>query len=361
MSNSRSSLDAEQQLIGQQRRDPATVQQRLLPWLHGRYPDASHIDLPPPVPPSGGGSSDSFFITPVIHHGSMADTLPMVLRIEPCTRRIYEHRSIERQYGVMQKLSALGIAPVPKMLFFEADTSLFGEAFLVMDRIAGDVPHDRYHAEGLLVDALPAQRTAIWNNFVETMAALHSADAAEFAFLNRPEFGASPLEQELNLWETYAKWLGLPLTPWQRQAEQWLRDHAPKHMVAGLSWGDARLPNSIWQGSTCQALLDWETVSLSGGENDLGWMLFYDWFVTEAMGVERLVGIAERDDTLQLWARCMGREPRAIRWHEVAALWRFSLLRDRSLHLAGIENAPFMASADPLKLRFETLIAQRGD
>jgi aminoglycoside phosphotransferase (APT) family kinase protein len=361
MTDNRDSLEAEQRLIGQQRRDPATVQERLLPWLKSQYPQASHIELPLPVPPTGGGSSDSFFITPTVHIDGEAETLPMVLRIEPCSRRIYEQRSIERQYGVMKSLHDLRAAPVPKMLAFEPNKALFGEAFLVMERIAGDVPHDRYHAEGLLVDAAPAQRTAIWNNFIAAMAGLHRTDAKAFAFLDRPEFGANALEQELNIWESYAKWLALDLTAWQQQAGQWLRDNAPRNIIAGLSWGDARLPNTIFRGTECHALLDWETVSLAGGENDLGWMLFYDWFVTEAMGVERLAGVPKRDDSLQLWSQLVGREPRAMRWHEIAALWRFSLLRDRSLHLAGIDSAPFMASGDPLMVRYQHLMAQPAD
>ena len=355
MTDAASNLAAEQLLVGRQRRDPSDIRDRLMPWLRQRFPEADEIDLSLPVAPPGGGSSESFFITPEIRAGSDIRRLPLVVRIEPRNHRIYEQRSIERQYATMKRLRDLGVVPVPAMWFLEADPSILGEAFLVMERVDGVVPHDRYHAEGLLLDATPAERLAIWTSLLKGVADIHASDPAEFSFLDRPEFGSTPVEQELAIWESYIRWLGREITPWQLRAAQWLRDNVPSDIVPGLSWGDARLPNTIFQGDVCRAFLDWETVSLCGAENDLAWMLFYDWFVTEAMGVERLPGIPDRDETLQIWASFAGREPRSMRWHDIAAILRFSLLRDRSLDLAGLKSAPFMISPDPLMLRFERL------
>lgn len=349
---------AEQLLVGRERRDPGAVRDRLLPWLRQRFPQADEIDLPLPVAPPGGGSSESFFITPAIREGNEVRHPELVVRIEPRDHRIYEQRSIERQYASMKRLHELGAVPVPAMRFFEDDQRILGEAFLVMDRVAGVVPHDRYHAEGILLDAEPAERLAIWTALLEGLAGIHAADPAGFAFLNRPELGPTAVAQELALWESYTRWLGREIAPWQRHAAQWLRDNVPSDIVPGLSWGDARLPNTIFQGDVCRAFLDWETVSLCGAENDLAWMLFYDWFVTEAMGVERLAGVPGRDETLQMWAGFARREPRSMLWHDVAANFRFSLLRDRSLGLAGLKSAPFMVSADPLMVRSEQLIGK---
>lgn len=353
---SREDLAAERQLIGRQRRDPEEIRDRLLGWLLQKLPDADSIELPLPVAPPGGGSSESFFVHPIVTRNGEARQLSFVLRIEPGTHRVYQWRTIERQYAVMRTLGELGLAPVPQVPFFEADPAILGDAFMLMEKVEGVVPHDRYHAEGLLKEASPERRRAIWTGMLNVVSGIHGADPAAFQFLARPELGDDAISQELRLWDNYVRWMGVPITPVQQRAQAWLHENRPLQIVPCLSWGDARLPNMIFREDTCRAVLDWESVSLCGAENDLAWIIFYDWFITEAMGVERLEGIPDRDETLHIWSQRSGREPRAMLWHEVAATWRFSLLSDRAMHLAGVERAPFMVGPSPLLARLEELM-----
>lgn len=348
--------DLESKLIGVQRRDPEKLKESLLPWLRGKIGDAEEITLPLPVAPKAGGSSEVFFIDPIIRKKHEVRQEHLVVRIEAAGHRIYEFPSIERQYRTMAALGKIGAVPVPAMYWMEDDKGILGESFLVMERVSGSVPYDFYHSKGLLFDALPRAREEMWLSALQAIAAIHSADVRSFEFLGRPELGPTGLQQEMAVWDSYSRWIGLPLKPVQERAHRWLHDRLPTQMPPGLTWGDARVPNMIFRDNACRAVLDWETVSLSGAENDLGWMLFYDWFASDGHGIPRLDGIPGRDATVEIWTELTNRKPVNLSWCEVFATWRFSLIRDHALHLAGIDRMPGLPSPDPVHLRLEELI-----
>ena len=105
------------------------------------------------------------------------------------------------------------------------------------------------------------------------------------------------------------------------------------------------------------------TASLAGAETDLGWWLFYDWFVADGFGVARLPGLPARDETVRLWEGFSGRRALDMEWHEVFATWRFSLISDRARYLArklGLQNAAAAAATStdsPHARRLEMLLA----
>lgn len=82
--------------------------------------------------------------------------------------------------------------PVPPIRWYEADSSLLGAPFFVMDRIAGQVPTDMppYHTGGWVTEIEPAEREAIWWNALEIVARLHRLDAAalDVDFVDQPQF-----------------------------------------------------------------------------------------------------------------------------------------------------------------------------
>lgn len=325
-------------LMGVVRRDLVEVRASLLPWLRRTIAEADDIALALPTTPKSGGSGETFLIDFSVIEGRVFRYERMVVRLEPTVHLIYPQPSLEPQFRTLQVLGELGRGPVPNARWYESDVRILGAPFFVMDRVEGRVPDDRYYTGGLFVDSSPAEREAMWCSAVEALASIHLADSERFDFLDRPELGSTPLEQEMALWKIYVDWMGVPLTPVQERARRWLEDRFPSDMPHGLTWGDARIPNMIFANGACKAVLDWETVSLCGPECDLGWLLFFDWFVSEGHETARLPGIPDRDATITMWSRLVGRDPEHLVWAEVFATWRFSMIRDRALHLANVKQ-----------------------
>lgn len=352
-----SDLDAEweRKLIGVERRDPKGVSEKLLPWLYSKIPDAEEITLPTPTTPPAGGSSELFFIDPLVRTGGETRLHQFVLRIEAADHRIYEFPSIERQYRTLDVLAKSGVTRVPAVYWMEHDKGVLGESFFVMERVDGTVPKDRYHSSGLFAEATPAAREEMWLSALAALTAIQDVDIQQLEFLRRPDLGASDLEQELAVWDSYCRWIELPLDRIQQRAQRWLHDAVPGATPPALTWGDARIPNMVFKDNACRALLDWETVSLSGAEADLGWLLFYDWFASDGHGVPRLDGIPDREATTRLWSEGVGRSPIDLHWWEVFAFWRFSIIRDHALNLVGIDKMPGVPYPDPVLRRLEEL------
>ncbi len=333
---------------------------QLLPWLHARLPDAQSIEVPAPRRPAAGGSSDTLLVDALIREHGETRREAWVLRIEATDHQIYQDPSVQRQYQVMQAAGLSGRVPVPRMLWYEADRSVIGAPFFLMERVDGAIPDALHNSGGYLVDMTPARREAVWLASLRTIAAIHALDVSSFGFLQRPVPGQDVLEQELAVWDSYRRWSGAPPRPIQDRARSWLADHQPVGRAAGLAWGDARPGNLVFRDDRCVAVLDWETASLAGAETDLGWWLFYDWFVSDGFGVARLPGLPPRDETVRLWEGFSGRTALDMEWHEVFATWRFSLISDRARYLArklGLQNAAAAATDSPHARRLEMLLA----
>jgi len=315
-------------------RDALTLQTVMRDWLSARMPDATHIDLPPVRAAEGGSSSETLFIDPIVTRGGETRQHHWVLRIQATGHQVYQDPSVERQFRVMEMVARQGGVPVPAVLWFEGDAGLLGAPFFVMDRVEGAVPHERYHSQGVLFDATPAERRAMWLSGIRAMAAIHAIDPAHAAFLGRPELGPTGLDQEIAAWDGYLSWADVPAHPVLVRARQWLTDHAPAHRPTGVAWGDARLGNMIFRDGQCVAVLDWETASLGGAETDLGWWLYYDWWITEGTGVQRLEGIGGREETIRAWEDAAGRHAEAMDWHEMFGTYRFAIISERAIALA---------------------------
>ncbi len=325
-------------LVGVVRRDVEQLRSRLLPWLRKTITNADDIVLDLPTTPKSGGSSETFLLDLEIYEGRAKRRESMVVRVEPTAHLIYQRPALEPQFRTLQILGEQGRGPVPKMHWYEPDATILGAPFFIMSRVPGKVADDRYYTGGLFVDSSPSEREAMWCSAIEALVSIHLADPVQFGFLDRPELGSTPLEQEMALWDKYVDWMGVPVTPIQERAQRWLHDHQPRDMPHGLTWGDARIPNLIFENGACKAVLDWEAVSLCGPECDLGWLLFFDWLVSEGQDTPRLAGVPDRERTVQIWSQLVGRTPDHLEWAEVFATWRFCMLRDRALHLANVKQ-----------------------
>ena len=251
---------------------------------------------------------------------------------------LYKDVVFSDHFRMCQALEATGRVPAPHVIGDEPDPSYLGQHFYVMDKIEGQVPEDQppYHTGGWVAELSPERRRVLWRNAVAAMAELHKVDPNAVSFLQRPELGASGLEQYLAASIDYSKWARSGTeSPVIEAAEQWLLDNLPEYRPTELAWGDARIGNIIFLNEEVQAVLDWDQVSLAGAESDLAWWTIMELLYTDSAGVPRLEGIGSPAETIAEWERVMGRPAQDIWYQLVFAAYRMSGILIRLSSLLG--------------------------
>tara|TARA_B100000767_G_C19741463_1_gene526366 strand:- start:1368 stop:2000 length:633 start_codon:yes stop_codon:yes gene_type:complete len=106
----------------------------------------------------------------------------------------------------------------------------------------------------------------------------------------------------------------------------WLDANAPD-LKMGMSWGDSRLGNMIYQNYHCAAVCDWEAVSLCPPEADIGWFVMFDRQSFEDLGTPRLKGFPDREEQVAIWEAASGRQVSdTIDYWEIFATMRFDAI-----------------------------------
>jgi aminoglycoside phosphotransferase (APT) family kinase protein len=297
---------------------------------------------------SGGSANE----TVLADLGGCASTLPasIVVRLLVPSVQIFLGVDLRRQALVMQWVAERTAVPVPAVLGVEATGKVLGAPFLIAERIDGVAFSDypSYNASGFL-HALPvAKRQALWRSAVDTMSHLHTVDASSLADPLRALGGASDLDELVAYTRALYEWVAeVVAVPQFDEYVDWLELERPTDAPSGLSWGDARPGNMLFRGSRCVAVLDWELVSLGGPLIDLGWWLLFDSIHTVDMGLARVAGLGDRDETVARWIVNTGYNADALPWYEVRAHVVLGLTRAKVFAERRRLGLPVPADDDP--------------
>jgi len=286
------------------------------------------------MPSATGFSNETVFFSASWGEKGAERSQRYVARIEPEDGAIFPTQtpaaavSVALQHRIMDAVAATGVAPMPPTLPFEGDRSVLGRPFFVMEYVPGRIPAEvpRYTLEGFLVDeATPAERERMVRNGIENMAALHGIDwqAAGLDWLDASGEGRPSLTVQLALYRDYALHeLAGREHPVMMRALDWLEANAPEAPV-GLSWGDARIGNMIWQDYRCAAILDWEAAALAPPGADIGWWVMFDRMSFDDMDAPRMEGYPTREEMVAYWEELTGRRVGDIRYWEIFGATRF--------------------------------------
>jgi aminoglycoside phosphotransferase (APT) family kinase protein len=316
--------------------DPETYREALDGWLKHQRPDAEGLRVHGvDMPRSTGFSNETVFFDASWNESGGQCTRRFVARIEPPDGGLFPVQteacsvSVEMQHRIMRTVAETGLVPMPELLPYEGDRSVLGRPFFVMEFIAGVVPADvpRYSQAGFLVDeATPAERRRMVCDGVERMAALARLDweAAGLHWLDVKGRGTPALADQLELYRDYVlRELGDRSHPILIRGLDWLDANAPESPV-GLSWGDSRLGNMIWQDYRCAAVCDWEAASLCPPEADIGWWVMFDRQSFDDLEAPRLEGFPTRAEMIQIWETESGRKVSdTIDYWEIFGTMRF--------------------------------------
>lgn len=305
-------------------------------WFASRHPERTEIEVTDvDIPVATGFSNETVFLDLAWTEDGARHEDRYVVRIEPATGALFPAQtdrcrvSVEVQHRAMETVGANCDAPVPELLGYESDTSFIGQPFFVMGFTEGRVPSDtpRYSEEGFLVDeATPEDRRRMVTTGLEAMGRIHNIDwrTADLDWLDTSGTGEPSTRVQLDLYRasTLAELDGRA-HPVLDAAFEWLYENDPGDDRIGLSWGDARLGNIIWNDYRPAAVVDWEACALSPTEADVGWWLMFDRMSFDEPGVARMEGFPTREEMIEIYEEVSGREVRDPHYWEIFAVMRF--------------------------------------
>ena len=305
-------------------------------WFSERFSERHEVTVTDvDIPVSTGFSNETVFLDLAWTEGGSQRSERYVARIEPTTGALFPAQtdqcgvSVQVQHRAMEAVGANCAAPMPDLLGYEADTTYIGQPFFVMGFTEGRIPSDtpRYSEEGFLVDeATPEERLRMVESGLEAMGQIHNIDwrAAGLEWLDTSGTAAPSTRVQLDLYRgsTRAELDGRE-HPVLDAALDWLYANDPHDDRVGLSWGDSRLGNVIWQDYRPAAVVDWEACALSPTEADVGWWLMFDRMSFDEPGNARMDGFPTREEMIEIYERVSGREVRDPHYWEIFAVMRF--------------------------------------
>jgi aminoglycoside phosphotransferase (APT) family kinase protein len=190
-----------------------------------------------------------------------------VLRRKPPGQLLKSAHAVEREFRVMQALSASAV-PVPKTFHLCEDESIIGSVFFVMEHVRGDIYWDP-----TLPELSKSQRRATYLEMCRVLAALHQVDIDTVGLgdFGRP---GDYFARQIGRWtQQYIASKTEEITEMEAVIE-WLPANLPADdgRVA-LVHGDYRLDNMIFVSGKAEiaALLDWELSTLGQPLADLAY------------------------------------------------------------------------------------------
>ena len=208
---------------------------------------------------AGGQSNPTFRIA--------ADSGTYVLRRQPPGKLLESAHAVDREYRVMQALRDTAV-PVPEVLHLCEDRDIIGSLFYLMEYCDG-----RIFWDAAIPEVGRDERTAIYEEMIRALAALHAVDidAVGLADYGKP---GNYFERQYGRWSSQYRASELQRIEPMETLIAWLEGNIPSDDGrVTLVHGDFRLDNMIFAHDAPRAiaLLDWELSTLGHPFADLGY------------------------------------------------------------------------------------------
>ncbi len=191
-----------------------------------------------------------------------------VLRRKPPGKLLPSAHAVDREFKVISGLNKAHF-PVAKAYALCLDEDVIGTIFYVMDNVEGRILWD-----GTLPDYQPAERRAIYEAQIDTLAALHTVDYAAVGLADYGKPG-NYFARQIDRWtKQYKASETTPLEDMNRLMD-WLPQSCPPDDMTSIVHGDYRLDNMILHASEPRvvAVLDWELSTLGNPLADFSYFL----------------------------------------------------------------------------------------
>lgn len=311
-----------------------------------------------------GSANESVLAELVTRRGGGEQRQEVALKVLTKHMSVYMDSRLERQVKIIDWMGANSDIPVPTFLATDITGEAVGRPFLMMKRIHGQAAIDfpGFNVTGFIFDMSEDERRALWNSAIDMLCRVHRVDSSGIDFLDFPGTKGAAMDDYLTHWRNCLDWAGEDMDQdFFGAVWRWLRETVPQDAPKGLSWGDARIGNMLFQGTKCVGVLDWEMASMAGPLIDVAWGLLFDRIGDEDTGVPRLPGLGSRQETLERWEAGTGLSTRHIVWHDVLALYVLSITRAKNFGDRRRAGQPTPADTDTrsvlrLRRRIEAIL-----
>jgi len=322
------------------RRDPGSTSAQLQNWLITRLPEGSDpVVESVEVPESNGMSSETVLFDATWITDGVRERHELVARIAPeaSSVPVFQHYDLDAQFRVMAKVRELCAVPVPEVHWLEEDHGPLAAPFFIMSRAVGLVPPDvmPYNfGDSWVFDASDEDQRRLEESTIAALAELHGIEDPDrhFDFLASDAPGDTALRRHVADLHSYYEWVISDgnRSPLIERAFDWMDEHWPAEDTDEvLSWGDARIGNTMYAEFEPVAVLDWEMAGLAPREVDLAWMVFLHRFFEDIATVMELPGMPaflHRDRMVELYEAASGHAPRDMDFYTVYAALRHAVV-----------------------------------
>ncbi|AVQ03875.1 phosphotransferase family protein [Caulobacter segnis] len=195
-------------------------------------------------------------------------TRKYVLRRKPPGKLLPSAHAVDREYKVISSLNKADF-PVAKAYALCMDEDVIGTIFYVMENVEGRILWD-----GTLPDYASAERRAIYEAQIDTLAALHNVDYAAVGLADYGKPG-NYFTRQIDRWTKQYKASETTPIPEMDRLIDWLAKTVPADDQTSIVHGDYRLDNMILHPTEPRviAVLDWELSTLGNPLADFSYFL----------------------------------------------------------------------------------------
>jgi aminoglycoside phosphotransferase (APT) family kinase protein len=301
----------------------------------------------------GGMSNPTYFVE--------RDGWQAVLRKQPAGPVLPSAHAIDREWRVLSALRGSAI-PVPEPLHWCGEREVIGTPFYLMQRLQGRVFHD-FSTPGVT----PAERTAMYEAMVGTMAQMHRLDLGALGLADYGRAGnyfARQLKRWSEQWASFRR--GDDDNPALDRIVAWLAERVPDSQLQALCHGDFRMSNLMFHATEPRVIgvLDWELSTLGHPLVDLAynsqaWRMAPD----ENGGLLGLdlvtLGIPSEQAYLERYCALAGSAERMTTFHQVFAMFR-GAVGSAGVARRGEQGIGFLPDAARVGRKLALAYANRG-
>ena len=249
-----------------------------------------------------------------------------VLRRKPPGTLLASAHAVDREFTVISALHAQGF-PVARPHALCTDDAVIGSMFYVMDKVEGRVFWDLK-----LPGLAPAERRAIYDAQVDTLADLHAFDPAAIGLGDYGKPGAY-FARQVGRWTKQYRASEIDPVPAMDRLIAFLPDSLPPEGPTRIVHGDFRLDNMILDPAEARvrAVLDWELSTLGDPMADFSYLLI-GWVIPASMrnglaGADlEALGIPSVEETVERYAARTGMRPANLDWLFAYNLFRLAAI-----------------------------------
>ena len=295
-------------------RDLGDQRDQFAAWCRSRFDGDDLVDLEATAEDANGRGSEVFFFT-------LTDGNRYVLRKKAMGDYLQHlEQDFESEYVVQRELSDKNI-PTCKTYFYEEDASILGAPFYVMEYVDGQVPSDEpsYHLSGWVTELSADEQAQLCQSSLGALARVHRLNPNDLSLsplFERARPGFTHNDWLIDHWRRYHEWSrGDDLLPLVSKSLDWLSANKIDNEPLSISWGDARPGNTIYRGTQCAALIDFDIVHLAAPEKDLAWWLTLDFMAVRRAEDRRLPGWLSVEDLIACYEEARGQAVDRHRLH----------------------------------------------